>query len=45
MLIEIISVRQIYDTFIVHTLAEDVKVKKSRSGFNNPYIPRRNDQQ
>jgi hypothetical protein len=24
-----ISVRQIYDTFIVHTLTEDVKVKKS----------------
>ena len=24
-----ISVRQIYDTFIVHTLTEDVKVKRS----------------
>lgn len=38
------AIRQIYDTFIVHTLTEDVKVKKSLSGFNDPYIPRRNDQ-
>ena len=24
-----VSVRQVYDTFIVHTLTEDVKVKRS----------------